>query len=337
MQSQPVDIMAMLLEELRDIKQRLMILESQEFTKGGGSGGSSTFTGLTDTPASYSGNTQLVPRVNTAENALYYSRTPRIWPSYTPTTGQVVVWNGSISADQSGGPLSSTLVTTNSTAVVTHAMYQNVATQTLLGRNAGGAGSVSALTDLPTNIDALYPRLAGRSGGQTLRGGTAASNDLTLESTSNATKGNVIIQPNGGGVGINTSNPDGALHILRDEVNTEFYIERGVDGSRFRIAAQNNQTRIGTTNATSFFIMTGGVAGGNTRLIIDASGRVAIGASAPATSAILDIQGTTGALILPRMTTTQRNALTATNGMLVYNTSTDKVQARAGGSWVDLH
>jgi hypothetical protein len=37
------------------------------------------------------------------------------------------------------------------------------------------------------------------------------------------------------------------------------------------------------------------------------------------------------------MTTTQRNALTAINGMLIYNTTTNKFQGRAGGAWVDLH
>lgn len=37
-----------------------------------------------------------------------------------------------------------------------------------------------------------FAMLAGRSGGQTLQGGTLASNNLVLESTSNVTKGNVI-------------------------------------------------------------------------------------------------------------------------------------------------
>ena len=37
-----------------------------------------------------------------------------------------------------------------------------------------------------------FVMLAGRSGGQTIQGGTAASNNLILESTSNATKGNVF-------------------------------------------------------------------------------------------------------------------------------------------------
>lgn len=36
-------------------------------------------------------------------------------------------------------------------------------------------------------------------------------------------------------------------------------------------------------------------------------------------------------------TTTQRNALTAFNGMLIYNSTTSKIQGYAGGAWVDLH
>ncbi len=46
---------------------------------------------------------------------------------------------------------------------------------------------------------------------------------------------------------------------------------------------------------------------------------------------------TTGALTIPRMTTTQRDDLTPVNGMQIYNTSTDKFQGRAAGAWVDFH
>jgi len=54
-------------------------------------------------------------------------------------------------------------------------------------------------------------------------------------------------------------------------------------------------------------------------------------------STALEINGTNGAVLLPRLTTAQRDALTATDGMIIYNTSTSKFQGRAGGAWVDLH
>ena len=49
------------------------------------------------------------------------------------------------------------------------------------------------------------------------------------------------------------------------------------------------------------------------------------------------VEGTTTALVLSRLTTTQQNALTGVNGMIIYNTSTNKFRGYAGGAWVDLH
>lgn len=60
-------------------------------------------------------------------------------------------------------------------------------------------------------------------------------------------------------------------------------------------------------------------------------------ANAPATSAALDIDSTTGALLVPRMTTTERNALTATNGMQIYNTTTQDFNVFRDGSWWSIN
>jgi hypothetical protein len=73
------------------------------------------------------------------------------------------------------------------------------------------------------------------------------------------------------------------------------------------------------------------------------SGQTLIAASGtPANSSVaLEISSTTRALLVSRMTTTQRNALTAAQGMLIFNTSTSKLQVcTVGGgtpTWVDLH
>jgi hypothetical protein len=45
---------------------------------------------------------------------------------------------------------------------------------------------------------------------------------------------------------------------------------------------------------------------------------------------------TSEALQLPSMTTAERDDIDAENGMVIYNNSTDAVQAYVAGSWVDL-
>ena len=43
-----------------------------------------------------------------------------------------------------------------------------------------------------------------------------------------------------------------------------------------------------------------------------------------------------GELLLGNMTTTERDALTAANGMIIYNTTLNKFQGYENGSWANL-
>jgi len=69
------------------------------------------------------------------------------------------------------------------------------------------------LVGLGDDDHSQYALLAGRTGGQALRGGIAAGDDLILESTTDATKGFVLLNPNGGKVGIGTTEPDNELTV----------------------------------------------------------------------------------------------------------------------------
>ncbi len=91
---------------------------------------------------------------------------------------------------------------------------------------------------------------------------------------------------------------------------------------------------LGTTGNNPFYITTNAIR----RLSILADGAMAIGDADPNASAQLDIQGTTGGLLLPRLTTTQRNAITSpANGLLVYNITTNNLNYfKTGTGWTEV-
>lgn len=60
---------------------------------------------------------------------------------------------------------------------------------------SAGVTDHGALTGLSDDDHSIYGLLAGRSGGQTLIGGTGSGQNLTLQSTSNATRGRLLTDP----------------------------------------------------------------------------------------------------------------------------------------------
>jgi hypothetical protein len=139
-----------------------------------------------------------------------------------------------------------------------------------------------------------------------------------------------------------TSNPPagnlGVIHCYGVAPGFFFYEQGTTDNNVFFVydgglMQFQNRTDVGGFTSSPFvFDMTSAT---NTFRVN--SSRVGIGTDPTNVSAKLEISSTTGALLLSRMTTTQQNALTAVNGMLIYNSSTNKIRAYAGGAWVDLH
>jgi hypothetical protein len=114
--------------------------------------------------------------------------------------------------------------------------------------------------------------------------------------------------------------------------NTGVY--RSVGLIRFNSTAAVTSTS--SPGSISFQTTPSGSTTASDRMTIDSTGNVGIGTTSPATSGLLDLTSTTKALIVTRMTTAQRDALTAVDGMILYNTTTGGFQGRAGGAWVNL-
>tara|TARA_B100000131_G_C18060819_1_gene590358 strand:+ start:321 stop:1067 length:747 start_codon:yes stop_codon:yes gene_type:complete len=110
-----------------------------------------------------------------------------------------------------------------------------------------------------------------------------------------------------------------------------------VNTNKFNVTASNGNTGIaGNLDVTGTVTSTGNFDVNTNKFTVNATnGNTASAGSISGTS--VEVTGTTGSVKLPTLTTTQRNALSAANGMLVYNSTTSKIEAYAGGAWVQLH
>ena len=70
----------------------------------------------------------------------------------------------------------------------------------------------------------------------------------------------------------------------------------------------------------------------NTIMVVEDDGDVGIGTITP--QGKLDLISSTGALIVPRMTGTERDALPEINGSIIYNTATNAFNFYENGAWV---
>lgn len=239
-----------------------------------------------------------------------------------------------------------TLVGKATTDTLTNKTFDTAGTGNVFRINGTQVSAVtgSGAAVLATSPTITTPTITTSATAPVVIGGTNTTSTLTLRSTSGvgATGADIIFQAgnngatevmrlqNGGNVGIGTSSP---AFLLDAAGSCRFGNVVGISGG------DTTPTQIGVLtfgqSTTSSYAW---IQSWSSRpLAINPSGNnVGIGTSSPATSARLEIAGTTGALLVPRLTTTQRDALTAVNGMIIYNTTTNTMQGYINGAWADM-
>lgn len=139
-----------------------------------------------------------------------------------------------------------------------------------------------------------------------------------------------------GTVGVGTSAPGQTLQV----VNAGSFQFRLGAGATFnydmgRSSADGLLYFYGNQPGFTGFVFSG--ADGE-RMRVTSAGNVGVGTAAPNAAAQLDVASTTRGFLPPRMTTAQRDLISSPpDGLVLYNTSTNKLQVRAASAWVDLH
>lgn len=102
--------------------------------------------------------------------------------------------------------------------------------------------------------------------------------------------------------------------------------------ARLHVQGGNN-----TSNTYSLIVTNSGGSTTTPAICAQNDQKIGIGTNSVDSGATLEVDGTTGGILFPRLSTTNRDALTPVNGLVIYNSTTNKLQVYAGGAWVDLH
>jgi len=186
-----------------------------------------------------------------------------------------------------------------------------------------GTGHLSVLTSAGATVDLESPTtpvtsVFGRTGAV-----VAATNDYTAAQVTNAadkTATNTFSVKQNFGSPANSVSSTLSIRQLANG-NETIYLERFTDSA-----------------PTGRFIACSTV-GGSVVFSVSVAGvlsvaQAGIGASVPDAAAILELLSTTKGLLLCRMTTTQRDAISSPPaGLLIYNTTTGKLNFRAAAAW----
>lgn len=177
-----------------------------------------------------------------------------------------------------------------------------------------GGGGLAVSSGITVSGGGINNSGGGITNSGNITGSSTASANLTLDSTSNGTKGNIILAPTGGNVGIGTTAPGSKLHVAGQEMRLQTdnayyswyntagtrqgYIQHDSGNGVFFVNEQNTPMQFRTNNLS--------------RLYITNDGNVGIGTTSP--SSILDVQAASANLKITSTTGTNRAQLNIQNG-----------------------
>tara|TARA_A200000159_G_scaffold159426_1_gene178028 strand:+ start:1127 stop:1927 length:801 start_codon:yes stop_codon:yes gene_type:complete len=212
----------------------------------------------------------------------------------------------------------------------TQTMTNKTLTAPTINGVVGGTATSQTITTLTTEgIQNATGELEITAANQVveIQGGGSNSGAITLNCEQNSHGQKIIAQPHSAGVTNTLTLPAGGNQELVGTAATQTMTNKTLTAPT--ITGAGAIAGVFTGNITGN--VTGnvdGIVGGNTPAAV--TGTAISGTS-------IAVTGTAGAMTLNTVTTTQRNALTAANGMVVYNSTTSKIEAYAGGAWVQLH
>jgi len=144
-------------------------------------------------------------------------------------------------------------------------------------------------------------------------------------------------------IGVGKAVPESPLHIYQDDtgVGADNGLAIEQDGAGDAIAqfilTATRRWVVGIDNSDSDKFKISPVLDlANAFFALSTGGALGLGTGTIASSALLDLDSTTKTLLIARMTTTQKNALIAVNGMLVYDSTLNKFQGYENGAWTNL-
>jgi len=254
----------------------------------------------------------LPPRVTAAQRTAIASPATGLMVYQTDGIAGLYIFNGT-----SWNTQGSWTVTSGTPASAFMLVSPTGVTSNATGNVAIGVNAMSAITNGDNNV--AYGYDAAKS--FTTWTNITAVGHSALSSTTNGTN-------TGLGSSAGSANFSGYNHVLLG-MNAQPSSGNLANATAigFGASASNNSIRLGNTSVTNV----------NTSGNITTSGSLGVGTASPAANSALDITNTSKGLLLPRLTTTQRNAISSPpSGLLIYNTTNSTFQCYANGSWINL-